>query len=94
VEDWPAERVRAKLSRSGTTSCRCGALLSPTRDAVRGVFDDRVDARRGEAELSDRAVELHFIDAHEKLMRASEALDLTRDLVAGVRDLPPGEGLQ
>jgi len=60
--------------------------LSPTRDAVRRVFDDRVDARVGEVELFDRDTELHFADAYEKLMRASEALDLSRDLVAGVRD--------
>ena len=60
--------------------------LSPTRDAVRRVFDDRVDVRVGEVELFDRATELHFADAYEKLMRASEALDLSRDLVSGVRD--------
>ena len=29
---------------------------------------------------------MHFADAYEKLIRASEALDLSRDLAAGVRD--------
>src|SRR5439155_4545920 len=37
-------------------------------------------------ELFDREVELHFADAYEKLLRASEGLELSRDLLAGVRD--------
>jgi magnesium transporter len=86
VDDWPSERVRDELSAIRHDILHIRRTLSPTRDAVRRVFDDRVDARVGEIELFDRATELHFADAYEKLMRASEALDLSRDLVAGVRD--------
>jgi len=86
VEDWDGARVRTELSSLRHDILQVRRTLSPTRDAVRRVFDDRVDVRVGEVELFDRDAELHFADAYEKLMRASEALDLSRDLVAGVRD--------
>ena len=59
--------------------------LAPTRDAVRRVVDNRVDLEGGIEVFSDD-VELHFADAYDKLLRASEALELCRDLVAGARD--------
>ncbi len=86
VDDWEGARVRDELSALRHDILHVRRTLSPTRDAVRRVFDDRVDARVGDVELFDRSTELHFADAYEKLMRASEALDLSRDLVAGVRD--------
>jgi magnesium transporter len=36
--------------------------------------------------LFPRDVELHFADAYDKLLRATDGLDLSRDLLAGVRD--------
>ncbi len=33
-----------------------------------------------------RDVELHFADAYDKLLRATDGLDLARDLLSGVRD--------
>jgi magnesium transporter len=62
--------------------------LTPTRDAVRKVIDDRVEL--DDAELFTRDVELHFADAYDKLLRASEGLDTARDLIAGVRDYLQG----
>jgi magnesium transporter len=86
VDDWDGSRVRDELSALRHDILHVRQTLSPTRDAVRRVFDDRVDARVGDLELFDHSTELHFADAYEKLMRASEALDLSRDLVSGVRD--------
>ena len=86
VDDWDSARVRGELSALRHDILHIRRTLAPTRDAVRRVFDDRVDARVGDLELFDHSTELHFADAYEKLMRASEALDLSRDLVAGVRD--------
>jgi magnesium transporter len=63
--------------------------LGPTRDAVRRVIDGRVDIRRRPVfgrELFPRPVEIGFTDVYDKLLRASEALDLARDLLATVRD--------
>src|SRR5207245_667790 len=37
-------------------------------------------------ELFPRDVELHFADAYDKLLRATDGLETSRDLVAGVRD--------
>ena len=31
-------------------------------------------------------IEIHFADAYDKLLRASDGLEISRDLVAGVRD--------
>jgi magnesium transporter len=59
-------------------------VLGPTRDAVRRVLDNRVELRG--REFFTRDVELSFADAYDKLLRASDGLELSRDLVAGVRD--------
>ena len=44
VEDWDGARVRAELSSLRHDILHIRRTLSPTRDAVRRVFDDRVDA--------------------------------------------------
>jgi magnesium transporter len=84
VEDWPSDRVRRRLTELRHDLLLVRRTLTPTRDAARRVIDNRIDLD-GE-ELFDRDLELHFADAFDKLLRASEALELSRDLVAGVRD--------
>ena len=49
------------------------------------MLDDRVELD-GEITLFPREIELHFADAYDKLLRATDGLDLARDLLAGVRD--------
>ncbi len=39
-----------------------------------------------EPALFSREIELQFVDAYDKLLRATDGLDLSRDLVAGARD--------
>ena len=63
--------------------------LAPTRDAVRQVVDDRVEL--DDAELFPRDVEISFGDAYDKLLRASEALESSRDALGGVRDYIQGK---
>ena len=48
------------------------------------IVDDRVELDN--FELFPRDVELHFADAYDKLLRATDGLETSRDLVAGVRD--------
>lgn len=61
--------------------------LGPTRDAAHSVLDGRLDIVADDGtELFPREVELHFGDAYDKLLRAVDGLELSRDLVAGVRD--------
>jgi magnesium transporter len=84
VEDWPSEHVRNRLSDLRHKLLHVRQTLSPTRDAVRRVVDNRIDTEG--VELFSRDLELRFGDAYDKLLRASEGLDLARDLVASVRD--------
>ena len=63
--------------------------LSPTRDAVRKIFDDRVEL--DDAQLFPRPVEIAFGSAFDKLLRASEGLDAARDSLAGIRDYLQGK---
>ncbi len=87
VEEWEAATVRERLSTLRHDVLHIRRILSPTRDALRRVFDGRVEVDEAAGrELFDRDIELHFSDAYDKLLRASEALDLSRDLIASVRD--------
>ena len=63
--------------------------LTPTRDAVHRVVDDRVELDQGE--LFPRDVEIAFGDAYDKLLRSTEALESSRDALAGVRDFIQGK---
>src|SRR5207253_5071028 len=51
---------------------------------ARRVIDDRVEIDTGD--LFPHDVELHFGDAYDKMLRASDGLESARDLIAGVRD--------
>ena len=84
IERWSAEQIRARLSDLRHDLLHIRRTLAPTRDAVRKIIDGRIDL--GEDDLFPRDVELHFADAYDKLLRATEALELARDLAAGVRD--------
>jgi magnesium transporter len=64
--------------------------LMPTRDAVHRIVDNRIELD-GDAELFPRDVEIAFGDAYDKLLRASEGLDSSRDAIAGVRDFLQGK---
>jgi magnesium transporter len=84
VEDWPAERIRQRLSELRHDLLRTRKTVAPTRDALHSVVDGRIDIEGGEVFPHD--VELHFADAYDKILRAVDGLELSRDLVAGVRD--------
>jgi magnesium transporter len=85
VEAWPNEKVRQRLSDLRHDLLHIRRTLAPTRDAIRSIVDGRLELER-RAEAFPREVELHFADAYDKLLRASEGLELSRDLVASARD--------
>ena len=64
--------------------------LSPLRDAIRQVVDDRIDFEGDE--VFTREVELNFAAVYDKLLRATDGIDLARDLVAGARDYHQAKG--
>ncbi len=84
VEHWSAQRTREQLSRLRHDLLHIRRTLAPMRDAVRGIVDDRVELEKGE--LFPREVELDFGAAYDKFLRAVDGLELSRDLVASVRD--------
>jgi magnesium transporter len=63
--------------------------LTPTRDAVHKVLDNRIELDG--AELFPRDVEIAFGDAYDKLLRATESLESSRDALGGVRDFLQGK---
>jgi magnesium transporter len=90
VIDWPSAQVRKEISSLRHDILHVRRVLAPTRDAARAVLDDRVELD-GDVTLFPRDVELHFADAYDKLLRATDGLDLSRDLLAGVRDFHQSE---
>src|SRR5262249_12525104 len=84
VEDWAAAVVRERISGLRHDLLHVRRTLAPTRDAVRRVVDGRIGLEG--QELFPPDVALHFGDAYDKLLRASDGLELSRDLVSGVRD--------
>jgi magnesium transporter len=85
VETQSAALTRARISTLRHDLLRIRRTLAPTRDAIRRVIDNSVDVEEG-AEVFPRDVEVAFNAAYDKLMRALDGLDLSRDLLASVRD--------
>src|SRR5438093_495528 len=85
VEVMEPEETRLRLSGLRHDLLHVRRTLGPMRDAVRGVIDNRVELDDGGPMLT-REVELNFGAAYDKFLRAVDGLELSRDLVAGVRD--------
>ncbi len=84
IEDWPSEEVRKRLSDLRRDVLQIRRTLTPTRDAVRRIVDGRVDV--GADKVFDRALELEFAEASDRFLRATESLDVSRELIASARD--------
>src|SRR5438067_5634914 len=85
VEAQPAGTTRAHISTLRHDLLHIRRTLSPMRDAVRRVIDGTVEVEEG-PEVFPREVEVALNAAYDKFLRASDGLDLARDLLAGVRD--------
>jgi magnesium transporter len=82
--DLATEGVHQRLSALRHDILHIRQTLSPTRDAIHRVVDGRVEGEApGLLEAHDMTL---FNDVYDKLLRASDSLELSRDLVAGVRD--------
>jgi magnesium transporter len=84
IDSWRDAQVRRRLADLRRDVLQIRRTLTPTRDAVRRIVDGRVDV--GEDGVFDRALELDFAEAHDRLLRATESLDVARDLIASARD--------
>ena len=85
VETSPPTVTRDRLSELRHDLLHIRRTLAPTRDAVRRVIDNVVEVRTGD-EVFPHDVEVAFNSAYDKLLRAFDGLELSRDLIASVRD--------
>jgi magnesium transporter len=85
VEAQSAELTRTRISELRHDLLHIRRTLAPMRDAVRRVVDGIVDVEEG-GEVFPREVEVAFNAAYDKLLRALDGLELSRDLLASVRD--------
>jgi magnesium transporter len=92
IETRPPAEIRRRLSDLRHDLLRIRRTLGPTRDAIRAVADDRIELdprgllSRRKRKLFPREVDLQFFGAYDKILRAYDGLELSRDLVAGARD--------
>jgi magnesium transporter len=85
VELQSAQETRNRISHLRHDLLRIRRTLSPMRDSVRRVVDDVVEVETG-AEVFPQDVEIAFNSVYDKFLRATDGLDLSRDLLTGVRD--------
>ena len=85
VEFQEAEITRTRISSLRHDLLHIRRTLAPMRDAIRHIIDGSVDVEQGE-EVFPKEVEVAFNAAYDKLLRAFDGLELSRDLLASVRD--------
>jgi magnesium transporter len=85
VETAPAATTRNRLGELRHDLLHIRRTLSPTRDAIRRIVDNVIEIDQGE-EVFPHDVEIAFNSAYDKLQRAFDGLELSRDLIANVRD--------
>src|SRR4051812_17007128 len=85
VEDQRAELTRQRISELRHDLLHIRRTLAPMRDAVRRVVMNAVEVEEG-PDVFDKEVEVAFAAAYDKLLRALDGLELSRDLLASVRD--------
>jgi len=84
IEDWTPQQIRRRIADLRHDMLHIRRTLSPTRDAIREVVDNRVDIDEGT--VFPREAELAFGNAYDKVLRATEGMDFSRDLLGSVRD--------
>jgi len=85
VETAPASTTRSRLGDIRHDLLHIRRTLAPTRDAIRRVVDNVIEVDQGK-EVFPHEVEIAFQSAYDKLLRAFDGLELSRDLIASVRD--------
>ena len=85
VETASAAEIRGRISSLRHDLLHIRRTLAPTRDAVRRIVDNVVEVEEGD-EVFPHDVEVAFNSAYDKLLRAFDGLELSRDLITSVRD--------
>jgi magnesium transporter len=84
VETWSSARVRRRISELRHGMLHVRRAVAPTRDAVRRVVDGRLELEDVDAFGTELRIE--FGDVYDKLLRATEGLDVARELLSSARD--------
>lgn len=84
VDELPGAAARRRLAELRHELYHARRTVSATRAAVRRVADGRIEV--GGGALFPQPLELAFVDTYDTLVRATEELDVARDLLASVRD--------
>ena len=84
VERLPGPELRRRIADLRHELLVARRTASATRGIARRILDGRIDV--GRSELFPADVEALFVETYETLVRATEELDVARDLLAGVRD--------
>ena len=85
VDVQSPEKTRNRISELRHDLLHIRRTLTPMRDAVRRIVDDVVDVEKGK-DVFPHEVEIAFNSAYDKLLRAIDGLEFSRDLLASVRD--------
>ena len=85
VEDQASATTRQRISELRHDLLHIRRTLAPMRDAVRRVIMNSVEVEEG-PDVFPQDVEVAFNAAYDKLLRALDGLELSRDLLASVRD--------
>jgi magnesium transporter len=85
VETASAEEIRGRISSLRHDLLHIRKTLAPTRDAIRRIVDNVVEVEEGPP-VFPGPVEVAFNSTYDKLLRAFDGLELSRDLIASVRD--------
>ena len=85
VDTAPAGQIRSRISELRHDLLHIRRTLAPTRDAIRRVVDNVIEVEEGPP-VFPHNVEVAFNSAYDKLLRAFDGLELSRDLIASVRD--------
>ena len=84
IDIWPSAQVRSRVSSLRHEFLLIRKMVAASRAAVRRILDGRIDV--GDQALFPPEVERLFGETYETFQRATEELDIARDLLAGVRD--------
>jgi magnesium transporter len=86
VVEWSSGEVTLRIRRLRHQILHVRRTLGPMRDTIRAVADGRIDLVYGMEEQDPRDLEHEFSGVHDRLLRATEGLELAHDLLAGARD--------
>jgi Mg2+ and Co2+ transporter CorA len=84
IDELRTGDIRSRLLEARHRLLLRRRMISATREAVRRVLDGRVEV--GAHSLFPTEVEQLFGDTYDTLVRATEEVDIARDLLSGARD--------